>query len=254
MRNTLAFALAFFLLFSLTVHAQTPTPTTPKPPTPDSFVPKDLKDWVITVGTGVTIIGVLLTSWIALAEWHQATKQRKIEYRHKQAVYAREITKEIFNDPKARAALQMLDWSRKSYKSDEGESLIIRRNAVQSALRAPQPNSQVHTRLKFSKDEAFIRTRFEALYDRFEELERLIQLDIVNFEDIQTAFRYYVVRIQRDDVQHVDFLVYYDYPNVQKLLSRFEEDFKPRPLTSHPPEWLSPSELEDDELAPTESR
>jgi hypothetical protein len=251
MSRTCAIGLALLVLFPLTIRAQSPSPT---PGQPESFLPKDLKDWVIMGGTAFTVLGVLFTSWKALAEWHQSTKQRKMEFRHKQAVYAREITKEIFNDPKARAALDMLDWSRKKFKTDEDDILDIRRKQIQPALRAP--NEHIRVTLKFSPTEAFIRTRFEALYDRLEELEKLIQLNIVNFVDVETVFRYYVLRIERPDVQHADFLGYYDYPNAKAFLARFTPQtasVTPVTPTIPPPEWLSTTELEDDEIAATET-
>ena len=248
MRRAFAIVLAFFVFLPLHMTAQV---LVAKNGEPQSFLPKDLKDWVIMIGTTATVIGVLLTSWKALAEWNQSTKQREFEFRHKQAVYAREITKEIFNDPKARAALEMLDWLRRKFKTEEGEILDVRRSEIQSAMRAP--NAQVQTSLRFSKLEAFIRTRFEALYDRLEEIEKLIRLKIINFEDVETVFRYYMIRVQRPNIQHYAFLEYYDYPTVKAFLSRFTTESKPVSSSVGPPDWLSPSELEDDETSPAEA-
>ena len=58
----------------------------------------------------VTAAGVLIASFKALAEWRRATEQRREEleqrqreFRDKQAAFARELTREVFADPKARA-------------------------------------------------------------------------------------------------------------------------------------------------------
>jgi hypothetical protein len=102
------------------------------------------------------------------------------------------------------------------------------------------------TSLRFSKVEAFIRTRFEALYDRLEEIERLVNLEIINFEDLETAFRYYMLRAQRPEIEHFAFLDYYDYPNAKAFLNRFATEKKQG-------SWLSPFELEDDSIAASET-
>jgi len=63
---------------------------------------------------------------------------------------------------------------------------------------------------------------FEALYDYLEQVEHLIVLRVLAFDDIETAFRYYLVRVIRPTIQHFDFLDYYDYPRAKKFLLRFE--------------------------------
>jgi len=147
-----------------------------------SFYPTHLQDWFVVIGTSVTVVGVFLGGWKGLAEWNRSTKQREEEikqrereFRHKQAVYAREITNEVFSDSRARAALEMLDWLRKKFKTEDGEIVLVERSEIQVALRAPdQRTARGPTTLTFSKVEAFIRTRFEALYDRLEEIEKLL--------------------------------------------------------------------------------
>jgi FtsZ-interacting cell division protein ZipA len=63
---------------------------------PQGFFPTEFKDWVIIVGTIATVIGLFFAGWKGLAEWNRSTKQREeelkqreLEFRHKQAVYAR---------------------------------------------------------------------------------------------------------------------------------------------------------------------
>jgi hypothetical protein len=213
------------------------------------FFPTEFKDWVIIVGTIATALGVVIGVWKGLAEWRSSTKKRREElkyrereFRHKQAVYARDIMNEVFNDSRARDALAMLDWLRKKFKTEDGEILEVRRNEIQLALRAPgQRPAGDSTSLRFAKVEVFIRTRFEALYDHLEEIEKLVSLEIINFEDLETAFRYYMVRALRPEIEHFAFLDYYDYPNAKAFLNRFAKE-------TTAGSGLSPSELEDDDI------
>jgi hypothetical protein len=236
MRTVFALTLFFFISPALHVGAQDLPPATDPEPVQhllknvevqsQNFYPTELKDWVTIVGTIAAVIGVFFGGWKGLAEWNRSTrqreeelKQREREFRHKQAVYAREIKNEVFSDSRARAALEMLDWLRKNFTTEKGEIVEVRRSQIQVALRVPgQMNADGSTSLKFSKVEAFIRTRFEALYDSLEEIEKLVNLGIINFEDLETVFRYYMVRAQRPDIKHFAFLDYYDYPNAKAFL------------------------------------
>ena len=75
--------------------------------------------------------------------------------------------------------------------------------------------------------EVFIRTRFEALYDHLEQIEHLISLDIVNFADVDIPFRYYMVNLLSPDIQHTEFLDYFDYPGAKAFAFRFQEKQRP---------------------------
>jgi hypothetical protein len=171
-----------------------------------------------SVTAATAVFGVLK----GLSEWRKATQQRRDElalrqreFRHKQAIFGRELAKEVFADPKSRDALRMLDWLDTSYHDDSDNVLRIRRADVQNAMRT--------VNLTFTDEEVFIRTRFESLYDHFEQMEHLISLNVIDFTDVETAFRYYVHRAMQPDIQHLGFLDMYDYPQAKAFLQRFRK-------------------------------
>lgn len=182
-----------------------------------------------TIDTLVKIGGGTLTAAAAvfavvkgLSEWRKATEQRRDElaqrqreFRHKQAIFGRDLTKEVFTDPKARDALRMLDWVETSYHDDTGNILRIRRDTIQKAMRTDN--------LTFTLEEFFIRTRFESLYDYLEQIEHLATLGVIDFSDVETAFRYYVKRALQPDIEHFGFLDFYDYPQAKAFLRRFQK-------------------------------
>jgi hypothetical protein len=181
----------------------------------------DLSTWVGVVAGVATAVGVFVAIFQAIAEWRRSTnqrveelKQRQREFRHKQATFARELTREVFADPKARAALKMMDWLNARYLAENGTPYTIQRDEVQPALRM--------NNLHFTDKETFIRLCFEALYDYLEQIEHLIELEVINFDNIETVFRYYILRILRPDIRHFEFLDFYDYPRATKFLRRFE--------------------------------
>lgn len=187
----------------------------------------DLQPWIMIGGSVITAGGVLVASFKALVEWRRATEQRREElllrqreFRHKQATFARELTREVFSDPKARAALKMLDSLSFEYVDDAGSKRRIRREELQSALRTSD--------LTFSDEQKFVRASFEALYDYLEQIEHLIGLEVISFDDVETAFRYHMIQALRPEVRHLEFLEHYDYPRAKRFLQRFEAN-APRP-------------------------
>jgi len=183
--------------------------------------PGTIETWVKIIGAAAAIFA----SFKALAEWRRSTQQRREEhalrqreYRQKQAVFGRELTREVFSDPKARTALRMLDYFDREYvDEDTGAKYRIRRDFdVQPAMR---PYS---TENPFTAAEVFVRTRFESLYDHLEQIEHLIKLDVVEFEDVETAFRYYMIRAIGPKIEHFAFLDSDDYPRAKDFLRRFE--------------------------------
>jgi hypothetical protein len=105
------------------------------------------------------------------------------------------------------------------YADDDGTKHRVRREELQPALRT--------SGLSFTSEQKFIRASFEALYDQLEQIEQLIGLELVNFEDIETVFRYYVRRALEPDVRHFAFLDEYDYPRAKQFLQRFEAKIAP---------------------------
>src|SRR5262245_4512291 len=138
---------------------------------------------LVAIIGAVAAVGVLIASFKAIVEWQRATEQREEElklrqreFRHKQATFARELTREVFSGPRARAALKMLDSLSFEYADDSGTKHRIRREELQPALRT--------SGLNFTDEQKYIRASFEALYDHLEQLEQLIGIDLINFEDI----------------------------------------------------------------------
>lgn len=181
----------------------------------------DIQAWVTILGGVVTAVGILVASFKALVEWRRATEQREEElklrqreFRQKQATFARELTREVFSDQYARAALKMLDSISFEYADENGAKHRIRIEELQPALRTSD--------FTFTDEQKYVRASFEALYDYLEQIEQLISLEVINFEDIETVFRYYMVRTLRPDVRHLDFLDHYDYPRAKQFLQRFE--------------------------------
>jgi len=186
------------------------------------------ESWVKIVGGIVAAATAIFATFKALAEWRRSTEQRaeelklrQREFRHKQAMFARDLISEVFRDAKSRAALTMLDWNFSDHKDESGTRYKISQGEIKEAM---NPNRAANDK------QAFIRTRFEALYDHLEQIEHLISLGIVNFTDVKTPFRYYMENALDPVIQHVEFLDYFDYPEAKAFVFRFKKDEKEQKL------------------------
>lgn len=176
--------------------------------------------WIKIMGGAIAAAAAIFATFKALAEWRRSTQQRaeeldlrQREFRHKQAIFARELILEVFADPKARAALTMLDWTEFDYEEKPGVSHTISQWEIKKAMTSSEDADD---------KEVFIRTRFEALYDYVEQIEHLISLDIVNFADVDIPFRYYMENLLRPDIEHVKFLDDFGYPGAKAFAFRFQ--------------------------------
>jgi hypothetical protein len=183
------------------------------------------ESWVKIAGGVIAAAAAILATFKALAEWRRSTEQRaeelnlrQREFRHKQAIFARDLISEVFEDRRSRAALTMLDWTSFDHKDEAGITYTIDQGEIKEAMNPSRAANE---------KEVFIRTRFEALYDHLEQIEHLISLGIVNFADVEIPFRYYMINLLSPDIRHDKFLDYFDYPGVKAFASHFQEKQPP---------------------------
>jgi len=186
-----------------------------------------LGEFVKVLGTAVAIFAGIVAAWEAIEEWRRATLQRadelkqrelelaqqKQEFRQKQAIFAREIIKDIFDDKRARNALTMLDFWEDEYEDINGARYEVKRPELKSALCDSQSGDE---------DKAiFIKRCFESLYGHLEQVENLLEVGVLNVADIETAFRYYMQKALRSDIRHLEFFDAFDYPKAKRFVMRF---------------------------------
>jgi hypothetical protein len=172
------------------------------------------EDWVEIVKNALVIVGApvaLAGAWKALRELALGTREKAKENRIRQALAARDMLKDLFASAKARAALQMLDWSGRSY-SDGDHEFEVRATDLGDALRTD--------RLAFDHKQMFIRDCFEELFDRIEQLQHFVNIGLLHFDDVALPLEYYARKIVADLPAFEPFLLEYGYPNAHELLTR----------------------------------
>ena len=167
-----------------------------------------------------------------LEERKEALKQRKQEFRQKQAMFARDIIKDIQSDKRALDALMMLDFEKYDYTdAEKSKTHHIRRAELQRILLLQPIPEEEHDPDK----ETFVRKSFERLYDHLEQVQNLLGVGVLNLEDFQTTFAYYMRRALEKDVEHLEFFDKFEYPGAKRFMKTLGSS-PPKPLkTSKPP-------------------
>lgn len=183
--------------------------------------PHEIETWVKIAGGAAAAAAALVAAFRGISEWRRANAQREEElklkqreFRHKQALMARDLVKEIFGDKSSRAALDMLDWWQGNYQDGAGRNHFINRDRIRAEMRIDSPPHDETGKI--------IRGCFDSLLTYLEQLERMIRLEVVQFGDVETAFRYHMVSLHRSSLGHREFCETYDYPEAARFFARFE--------------------------------
>ncbi|MFF7065669.1 hypothetical protein [Pseudomonas sp. NPDC008258] len=183
------------------------------------FSPTTLKDWVSVFSTLVTMILAIWGIGSGLNSARKAIQEKRKEHRQKQLAAARDMMKEIFTDPLARAAMRMMDWSGRTF-THEGQTYVIHWRNLKPAL-------VVHEKgMAFSKQQEFIRDCFEALFDHLLVLKHFLQQDYLHAADIAVPLKYYAGRVMAYPDTYEGFLRAYGYSEVYDLIQLLAGDGK----------------------------
>lgn len=178
----------------------------------------DTKDLVQVAAAAVAVVGGLIAAFRAVAEFRRSNDQRREDMRWRQAEMAKRCLDEMRADPLARAALKMLDWSGLRYERPGGGTTgVIDRDTRRAALRT------TNTMFADKDDAPFIRDAYDALFDGFERLEHFTRMKLIDFDDVEPAFRYYVEKMSAPDDRaiFVSFLDTYGFALAAAFLERF---------------------------------
>jgi len=131
---------------------------------------------------------------------------------------AKKCLDEIVSDNLAGAAMKMLDWTGLTYdRGDGGKTGHIDHNDRRAALRT------INAVFAPGDDGPFIRDAYDAFFDGFERLEHFVRINLIIFEDVEMAFRYYVEKMAAAEDRRVfnSYLETYGFKLAQDFLKRF---------------------------------
>lgn len=177
-------------------------------------------EWIALLGVVAGIVGFIS----GLNQYIQTQKWKRAEF------VVKEI-KEFEAKPEVSAALQMLDWNARCSNVPGLEEPIQVTDEL--LIRALVPHTK---RNNFSPEEVAVRDCFDELFDSLERFDHFIQSNLVTADEFR-PYLIYSLRImgdqrsQRKPPQFYknlwDYINFYEYPGVQRLLKRYGYDIKP---------------------------
>lgn len=177
-----------------------------------SFWMLDLNDQITSVaaivGVTVTVLGV-----------YNGLKEARRSNRLRQAAVAKEVLRELFTDPLGHSAMQMLDWSGRTFQAGP-VSLTVSWNELKPAL-------VVHSgTTSFDVKQQFIRDCFENLFDHLLMLEHLISIENIHYDDVRVPIQYYAAKLAKHCPTFDPFLFEYGYAKAHRLIHRLAGDYQ----------------------------
>jgi hypothetical protein len=172
--------------------------------------------WMAAIAAGIVAASK------ALRETRENRDLRREELRWRKAQLAREVLKDIRDNPAIRSAGLMLDWTGREFEILPG---------IRASITWPEMNHALRTQSNggFSDKEAFIRDCFDSLFDTLEQVEHYLRTGLIEFEDVSFPLEYYVAQLrEREDVIY-PFLAEYGYDLGKPFLERFGVKRTPNP-------------------------
>jgi hypothetical protein len=206
------------------------------------FLTYVLDQWKLIVsvlGFGGTAIALLF-----------AVRQYKRAEQWKRAEFVAKEMKDFFEDPKVRAALQLIDWGTRRFNlfglhdpADKTKTRVTR--ALQCSALLPhtivdpragsdgESETEEPSMRRFSPEEAVIRDCYDALLDGLERFESFAQSKLVTVEILRPYLGYWIDDIAAEAKDTDDaawcacllaYVQFYRFEGVQRLFARFGYD------------------------------
>lgn len=171
---------------------------------------KDVAQLVVWL---VAVLGGLYGVWSGINESKAHRAQQEAQLRWQQAELARQILEKLGDNPKAKSAMRMLDWSGREFEVAPGHRDRIKTEEMITALRTDD--------LKFTDKEVFVRDCFDDLFDGFELIEHYVRIRLIRFDDVKAPISYYVQKLNEHRESIQNYLREYDFALAKALVDRF---------------------------------
>jgi hypothetical protein len=179
-----------------------------------------IKDYFQIIAWLVASIGGVIAAFKAIVEVQRNRKQREIELRWKQAQLAKEILDEIEDDSLIQNAKKLIDWHEREYEVRKDHIETITQEEVLNSLKKGAASLK-----SLSEKEKFIIECLEEFFMRFERLEHLIVINLIEFDDISDPLYWWVKSMNLNRSDYEKFLKKYEYGQAINFLNRFDKKF-----------------------------
>jgi hypothetical protein len=171
------------------------------------------KEWLQALAWAATAGGVIVAVWKLRSDAHATREQRDRDLRWRQAEAGKKLNDEMMTDVRSRAAMQMLDYSGRTFKLPSNTSSTITHSDLATAL-----NSM--TAISNEKD-IYIRDCFDSFFYYLATLEHYISSTLIRYEDVAFPIEYYVPLLGKFKSDAESYLLKYELVRARAFLSRF---------------------------------
>lgn len=180
----------------------------------------DIKDYFQIVAWLVASIGGVIAAFKAIVEVRLNRKQREAELRWKQAQLAKELLDEIEDHSLIQNAKNLIDWHEHEYHVRGNQIETISQEEVLNSLQKGAASL-----VSLEEREKFIIECLEELFMKFERLEHLLVIKLIEFDDICDPLYWWVKVMNQKRNNYEEFLQKYEYGQAINFLNRFDEKF-----------------------------
>lgn len=163
----------------------------------------------------VGIVGGCVAAFKAISEMRQSTNQRHQELRWKRSQAARDLIKEIHQDPRAAAAVTMLDWS------DGKHSYMLGSNNITISYADVLRAVSCHAGSVDDEKDEYIRDCFDWFIYYINRIEHYIRTRYIDFEDVQPVFKSYALKLLKELPSYKRLLRDREYELAHAFLNRY---------------------------------
>lgn len=135
----------------------------------------------------IALIATPIGAVWALLQWGSAVRQRKREFRWQQVDMGRRLLDELFDDPVAGIALELIDGELDKIQLRDGTQVTLHPEDIHAALSDPGTGEAEREKLRM------VRRSFDALLYYLQRIERAVALKLVKLEDVSTPTSYYAL-------------------------------------------------------------
>jgi hypothetical protein len=173
----------------------------------------NVKEWLQALAWAGTAGGLIVAAWKLRSDAHATREQRDRDLRWRQAEAGKKLNDEMMTDVRSWAAMQMLDYSGRTFKLPSNTHCTITHSDLATALNAS-------TTILKEKD-IYIRDSFDGLFYYLATLEHYISSSLIRYEDVAFPIEYYVPLLGKFKTDAESYLKKYQLVRAQAFLSRF---------------------------------
>jgi len=161
--------------------------------------------WFQAISGLVASVGALVVAYVALRQWREATQQRQMELRWRQAEQGRTLINELCSNEghHAYSALEMTDPRGEPYQV--GRATVTHQQVI-DALQQEPPTGNAIT----------IQEYFDDLFFYLDLIELFLENHLVTFDDVLSPLEYYAARMVSNRVVYEEYIRELQPPGIRE--------------------------------------